>query len=255
LILPHPCPSPGNGEGCKTLKSMTPISEMYNEDCLVGMRQFPDKFFDIAIVDPQYGINAPKMSMGTHKTRHKDGYPGESVAAKLRKGRLNAGGGKLKNRNLQTMPINWDNEPPSAEYFLELFRVSKNQIIWGGNYFDLPPTRGIIAWDKKQPWENFSQFELAWTSFDCPAKLFSFSNRGGNNKLKKIHPTQKPIELYEYCYQKFVKPDFKVLDTHVGSQSHRIVAYRNGIDFWGFEIDPMYFEGGNEWFNKEISHL
>ena len=172
------------------------VSECYNCDCLSYMRTVPDKFFDLAVVDPPYGINAPNMQMGGH-----DGY--QSTATKLRKGRLNQGAGKLKNRALNTLSCDWDFEPPGPEYFDELFRVSKNQIIWGGNYFPLPPTRGIICWDKLQPWENFSQVELAWTSFDCPAKLVRISSRGGANEEEKIHPTQKPIELYSWIFEKF----------------------------------------------------
>lgn len=121
-------------------------------DCMKGMKEFPDKYFELAIVDPPYGNNAPKMSMGSNKSRKGDGYPGISVAERIKKGRLNAGAGKLKNRALNTMSCNWDFEPPEKAYFDELFRVSLNQIIWGGNYFPLPPTRGIISWDKIQPW-------------------------------------------------------------------------------------------------------
>ena len=160
------------------------------------MATIPDKFFDLAVVDPPYGINAPAMDMGSAKGN-------VSTATKLRKGRLNGGAGKLKNRVLNTMSCDWDFNPPGEDYFRELFRVSKNQIIWGGNYFPLPPTRGIICWDKMQPWENFSQVELAWTSFDCPAKLVRISTTGGNNREEKIHPTQKPVALYQWIFKKF----------------------------------------------------
>lgn len=120
----------------------------YNMDCMEGMRCYPDKYFDLAIVDPPYGINAPAMSMGTNKKRTKNGYPSESTADRIRKGRLNKGCGTLKNRMLNQSDCSWDREAPSAEYFEELFRVSKNQIIWGANYFALPPTRCIVVWDK-----------------------------------------------------------------------------------------------------------
>lgn len=160
------------------------------------MATIPDNFFDLAVVDPPYGINAPAMDMGSAKGN-------VSTATKLRKGRLNGGAGKLKNRVLNTMSCDWDYNPPGEDYFRELFRVSKNQIIWGGNYFPLPPTRGIICWDKMQPWENFSQVELAWTSFDCPAKLVRISTTGGNNREEKIHPTQKPVALYQWIFKKF----------------------------------------------------
>ncbi len=118
-----------------------PISEVFNMDCIIGMKTFPDKCFDLAIVDPPYGINAPAMQMGSNPNRSRnDGYgtgPAISTAVKL-KGRLNSGSGKLKNRLLNTSKIDWDNQKPTPEYFTELFRVSKNQIIWGGNYFFIP---------------------------------------------------------------------------------------------------------------------
>ncbi|ODR35633.1 hypothetical protein BEI60_16245 [Eisenbergiella tayi] len=214
----------------------------YNMDCLEGMKQFPDGYFQLAIVDPPYGINAPKMSMGSNRKRSGDGYPGISTAEKLRKGRLNSGGGKLKNRALQTMDCEWDFKPPGPEYFKELFRVSKNQIIWGGNYFPLPPTRGIIVWDKMQPWENFSQVEIAWTNFDKPAALFRYVGRGGDNQEKKIHPTQKPIELYMWLREKYAKPGYKILDTHVGSASSLIACNYLGYKYVGFELDPGYYQ-------------
>lgn len=117
----------------------------YCGDCMDYLPQFPDKYFDLAVVDPPYGINAPKMSMGRNKSRKGDGYPGVSTAEKLRKGRLNSGAGKLKNRALNTMDCSWDVVRPGPEYFRQLFRVSKNQIIFGYNYFSdmLPPSRGI----------------------------------------------------------------------------------------------------------------
>lgn len=157
--------------------------QLLNIDCMAYMATCRDKEFDLAVVDPPYGINAPNMQMGHAPNRKEEGqYPGKTTAVKLKANRLqrlNGGGGKLKNRILNKSKIEWDNEKPSMEYFNELFRISKNQIIWGGNYFPLPPTRGIAVWNKKQPWENFSQCELAWTSFDCPAKLLSLSNTGG----------------------------------------------------------------------------
>lgn len=157
-------------------------NKCFFEDCLIGMKTYPDNYFDLAIVDPPYGINAANMSMGSNPNRKGlNQYPGTSTAIRL-KGRLNSGEGKLKNRLLNKSNIDWDSEIPSQEYFDELFRVSKNQIIWGGNYFDLPPTRCFIIWNKNQPWENFSQAEYAWTSFDKPAKLFTYSNRGGQMK-------------------------------------------------------------------------
>ena len=150
-----------------------PQSDVFNIDCLEYMRTLPDKAFQLAIADPPYGL--PKDS--TH------------------------GRGKLKNRIINTGRIQeWD-KAPSQDFFDELFRVCENVIIWGGNYFNLPPCRCFICWDKVQPWENFSQVEYAWTSFDHPAKLFRFDNRTGD----KIHPTQKPVELYGYTLSQFAK--------------------------------------------------
>lgn len=189
------------------------VSELYNMDCVEGMKHYPDKYFDLAIVDPPYGINATEMQMGSHPTRSRnDGYgsgPGISTAVKL-KGRLNNGSGKLKNRLLNKSNIGWDNEKPTKEYFEQLFRISKNQIIWGGNYFDLSTSRCVLCWDKCQPWENFSQWEMAWTSFDKPAALFKYSNTGGANVEKKIHPTQKPIKLYKWILSRFAKPGQRI---------------------------------------------
>lgn len=195
-----------------------------NEDNMVLMARHPDKYFDLAIVDPPYGINAPNMS-ATPAQRKKGGN------------RLNSGSGKLKDRVLNTSKISWDKSIPNQQYFKELFRVSKNQIIWGGNYFPLPPSRCIICWDKVQPWENFSQIELAWTSFDMPAQIFKFDNRTGG----KIHPTQKPVTLYKYLLQKYAEPGMKIIDTHLGSGSIALACHDYGYDLIGCEIDETYF--------------
>ena len=217
----------------------------YNMDCMEGMKQFPDKFFDLAIVDPPYGINAPKFNNGSGASKDKGNKYGTAV--RLRKGRLNQGARKLKNRVLNRPDCEWDCSPPDDAYFVELERVSRNRIIWGGNYFQLPPTRGVIAWDKKQPWPNFSQFELAWTSFDKPAAMF----RMGNTRGGKIHPTQKPVELYEWLIAKYAKPSDKILDTHVGSASSLIACHRAGLEYWGFEIDATYYAMAKERLDKE----
>lgn len=213
---------------------------LYLADCMDVMKTFSDKQFDLAIVDPPYGINADNMNMGTHLTRSGDGYPGESTATRLRKGRLNSGGGKLKNRILNNSDASWD-VAPDKEYFDELFRVSKNQIIWGGNYFPLPPTRGIIFWDKIQPWENFSQFELAWTSFDRPAAMIRLSNTGGANAEKKIHETQKPVKLYKWLLTKFAKQGNKILDTHSGSLSIGIACHDLGFQLTAIEKGEQHY--------------
>lgn len=201
-------------------------SETFNLDCIEGMKQFPDKYFDLAIVDPPYGV--------------------EEITGK----EFSHGRGKLKNRafNIGNKKINiWD-KSPDDEYFKQLFRVSKNQIIWGGNYFKLSKYRCPIIWDKCQPWENFSQVELAWSSFNMPASIFKFDNRTGG----KIHPTQKPIELYKWLLDKYAKSKDKILDTHLGSQSSRIAAYKAKLEFTGFEIDKQYFEEGNLRFQKFV---
>ena len=238
---------------CDGQMEIMQLNHSYNMDCMDGMKQFPDKYFELAIVDPPYGINAPNMTMGTNKTRTGDGYPGESVAQRLKKDRLNQGCGKLANRTLNTMDCSWDRKPPGIEYFKELFRVSRNQVIWGGNYFNLPPTRGIIVWDKLQPWENFSQVEIAWTSFDRPAAIFRYSNTGGRNDEKKIHPTQKPVPLYEWVLTKYAKIGDKILDTHTGSCSSLIACHKKGFQFMGFEIDEIYYKSGNNRLLMEMS--
>lgn len=230
----------------------------YNMDCMEGMKEFPSLFFDLAIVDPPYGINALDTKKERNTAEKEKKICGKDAARKLKKGRLNQGGGKLKNSALQNMHCNWDFEPPSAEYWKELFRVSKNQIIWGGNYFPLPPTRGVIAWDKCQPWENFSQFELAWTSFDRPAALFRYANSGGVNREPKIHPTQKPIALYTWLLKKYAKEDDKILDTHVGSASSLIACKKAGLRYAGFEKDEGYFRMARERmeeFDRQLSLL
>ena len=196
-------------------------SEVFNTDCLEYMRTLPDKAFQLAIADPPYGI------------RDAGGQTG--------------GSGKLKGRVFNNGYIDrWD-KAPDKEFFDELFRVCDNVIIWGGNYFDLPPTRCFICWDKMQPWENFSQVEYAWTSFDSPAQLFRFDNRTGD----KIHPTQKPVELYAYLLRKYAKPGDRIFDPMMGSQSSRIAAYKMGFDYVGCELDKEYFDKGCERFNRE----
>lgn len=203
------------------------INKAHNIDCMEYMKDCPDKFFDLAIVDPPYGI--------------------EEITGK----EVNRGRGKFKNRafNRGEKKFNeWD-KAPSQEYFIQLFRVSKNQIIWGGNYFDLPPVRGYIIWDKCQPFPNFSACEFAWTSFNVPAKIFKFDNRISG----KIHPTQKPIELYKWILMVFAKDKDKILDTHLGSGSSRIAAYDMGFDFVGCEIDADYFEAQEKRYGNYIA--
>ena len=231
-------------------------SEVFNIDCMIGMKDTPYNYYDLACVDPWYGIGAQNMQMGNSPTRKGNGqYPGISTAVKLKKTRLNQGSGKLKNRILNQSQI--DEIPPSKEYFIELFRISKNQIIWGGNYFTdyLPQSRGWLCWDKIQPWDNFSQFELAWTSFDRPAKMYRVSNTGGNNNETKIHPTQKPIKLYEMQLNDHAEEGMKILDSHLGSGSSRIAAWNYKMDFTGYELDKDYFDASEKRYQNHISQL
>ena len=210
-------------------------------DCMDYMRECPDKSFDLAIVDPPYGLGCATWGMG-HTADNR------SVAREIYKARVNrsrhSGSGKLKGRVLNRSADkfeNWDSAP-GWEYFDELFRVSRNQIIWGGNYFPLPPTRCVICWDKVQPWENFSQIELAWTSFDYPAKLFRYDNRQTGRAVRKIHATEKPVRLYEWLLTTFAKEGDRILDTHGGSMSHAIAAHRLGYDLTIIEKDAEYYE-------------
>jgi site-specific DNA-methyltransferase (adenine-specific) len=220
-------------------------TQVFNMDCMEYMQSIPDGYFDLSIVDPPYGIGQPKQS-------NLKGYNGrKSLEERLKKNRLNTGSGKLKNRVLNNSNCDWDEKIPKKEYFKELIRISKNQVIWGGNYFGLSPTRCVICWDKMQPWENFSQWEMAWTSFDRPARIFKFDNRTGD----KIHPTQKPIKLYEWLLMNYAKEGDKILDTHLGSQSSRIASYNLGFEFVGTELDQEYFEQGCKRFDNHKKQL
>lgn len=187
---------------------MLELNKLYNMDCMEGMKQIPDKYFELAIVDPPYGI---------------------SITDSGRLGKYN------KNEN------RWDDAVPTEDYFKELFRVSKNQIIWGGNYFALPPTRGFIIWDKQQPQDiSFASCEFAWSSFDRSAKTFYYSPFRKDEV--RIHPTQKPVALYEWLLNNYATKGDKILDTHVGSGSSLIACYNLEFDFMGFEIDKDYYE-------------
>ena len=206
----------------------------FNADCMDLLVALPDKCIDLAIVDPPYGIKSNKFRCFDGK----GDYAYESVASDSRKcmNRF-AGRGKLKGRILNSLDTSWDDAPPRKAYFDELFRVSKNQIIWGGNYFELPPARCFVMWDKRQPWPNFSQAEYAWTSFDKPSKVFALSNC----ITGKIHPTQKPIALYEFLLNQFGVKGQIILDTHLGSGSSRIAAKNLGFRFIGTEKNEYYF--------------
>jgi site-specific DNA-methyltransferase (adenine-specific) len=202
-------------------------------DNLELMREIPTGYFNIGLVDPPYGISAPTMA--ATKFQRKKGAKS-----------LNDGGRKSKNQS----DIDWDSAIPDQEYFDELFRITKNQIIWGGNYFPFPPTRCYVCWDKVQPWENFSQIELAWTSFDTPSQLFRFDNRTGG----KIHPTQKPVELYSYLIRKYCKEGDKIFDSHLGSGTiAHAVDTANKLDH--MKLDFTGIEIGENNFRKAVDHF
>ena len=198
-------------------------------DNMEFMAQFPDKFFDLAVVDPPYGIGI-NHNMGR------------------RKGDKHSGHKKVK----------WDNEIPNESYFNELFRVSNNQIIWGGNYFPLPLTGSWLFWDKLMPEEmSFSMGELAWMTFGNTLRKVTLKHHGFiNGDNIKIHPTQKPVALYDWIYKNYLTEGGKVIDTHLGSGSNRIAADKSGnIDFYSCEIDEEYFQAQELRFKQYKSQL
>lgn len=199
-------------------------SEVFNVDCMEGMKLFPDKYFDLSVVDPPYGISIEQRIF-------KDGKK-------------------------------WDSEIPTKEYFDQLFRISKNQIIWGGNYFiaHLYPTKCFLIWDKKiTDGHTFSMAEFAWTSFNTNSKCFYQPPVGNRGFYKidgqRIHPTQKSVKLYDWIFKNYATEGMKILDTHLGSQSSRISAYKYKMDFTGYETDPEYFDQGCKRFEQFKSQL
>ena len=211
------------------------ISEVFNIDNMELMSKYPDKYFYLAVVDPPYGIDFSSY---------------ERVGM----------GEKVKKRFTKNGDKKWDNEIPNQEYFNELFRVSKNQIIQGGNYFPLPPTQCFIFWYKQNPVPNFADGELAWTSFKRPALCFDYRHYGGisgkTSAESKIHPTQKPIKLYQWIYHNYLPEGGKVLDTHLGSGSNRIAADMAGnIDFTACELDKEYFDAQEKRWREYKSQL
>lgn len=189
-----------------------PISEVFLEDCMVGMARYPDKYFDLAIVDPPYGIGEDGGKCRTRGSKKTNGKKGD-----------------------------WDNKTPSAGYFNELQRISKNEIIFGGNYFTdkLPVSRCWLYWQKELG-GDFADGELMWTSFDRVLRQY----KQRSETFNRIHPTQKPVQLYKWLLKNYAKEGDKILDTHLGSQSSRIACWDGGFDFTGFELDPEYFETG-----------
>lgn len=210
-------------------------SVVFNMDCLAAMRVMPDKAFDLAVVDVPYGI-------------------GESGSKNHTRSCL------AQSKNYKPFHGN-DLKPPELDYFKELFRVSKNQIVFGANHFisKLPfDSPCWLVWDKENGENDFADCELAWTSFPSAVRIFRFRWQGmlqGNmaNKEQRIHPTQKPVALYSWIYSRYAKPGDKILDTHLGSGSSRIAAYDAGLDFVGYEIDKEYFDKQEERFARHTA--
>lgn len=197
---------------------------VFNQDCMIGMKEYPDKYFDLAIVDPPYGINI-NNNIGRRKGDKKSDYP----------------------------KAHWDTSVPDKSYFDELFRVSKKAIIWGGNYFQLPPTKCFIVWRKPQISEDvsFSMCEYAWSNLDGTSKEWI----GMSNEKDRIHATQKPVALYEWLLKHYAHDGDKILDTHVGSGSSRIACYNLDYDFVGYEIDEYYFKAQEHRFEVATSQM
>lgn len=213
--------------------------DFHNMDCMQGMKDFPDKYFNLAIVDPVYGC----VPQG--------GYM---------KNTINGGVARHQQYNLAL----WQQAKTGKEYFKELFRVSKNQIIWGGNYFSKEIDRNSvcwIVWDKKKPEGiTFADAELAWTSFDTKVRIFRYAWNGMiqenmKEKEEKIHPTQKPVALYTWLLQHYAKPGDKILDTHVGSGSSLIACQRLNYSVTGYEIDDDYYRAAVERIERETAQI
>lgn len=208
----------------------------YNMDCMEFMRDVPDKFYSLALIDPPYGI-------------------GED-------GKSNHSRGGLTKPKLYT-PKKWDNQSPSKEYFDELIRVSKNQIIWGANHFisKIPFDSSCwVVWNKENGNNDFADAELAWTSFKTAVRMFNFKWAGMfqgdmKNKEHRIHPTQKPVKLYEWLLMNYAKDVDKILDTHGGSQSSRIACFNLGFYLDIIELDKEYYDAGNKRFEQHKTQL
>jgi len=204
-----------------TLNKSKPTIQLLNMDCMDFMATLPDKAFDLAIVDPPYGLERFKA---------------------------NDGGNSKKITTFGDKDKNWNNIKPTAEYWNELFRVSKNQIVWGGNNFELPTSEYFIVWDKGQMMPSFARCEMAWTNCKVPAKIYAKRSQD----LNRIHPTQKPVKLYEWLLTNYAKPGQRILDTHLGSGSHAIAAHNLKFEFVGCEIDRDYYDAAVNRFNNHI---
>ena len=229
---------PEVGNSTKPLLPAVPSSEVYLEDCVTALKRYPDNHFDLAIVDPPYGIGA-------------DGTQG--FATKKTKG--------FTFDKKEYTKKNWDSEIPNDEYFFELQRVSKNQIVWGANYFitKLPHLKNFIYWHKKgqSKDDKFNEGEIAFVSCGRTRMIDIWWNGFGtiNSGEKRFHPTQKPVKLYDWLLQNYAKEGDFILDTHLGSGSSRIAAYKGGFNFVGFEIDQEYYEKQEKRFNDFKSQL
>ena len=207
----------------------TPVSIVENIDCMEFMARYPDKYFELAIVDPPYGIGAEQGTNRASRNKFADKKYG------------------------------WDNSAPGIGYFKELVRVSKNQIIWGANHFidniPNPNTKHWIIWDKKNPDRCFADAELAWCSPMDNTRIMNLKRVQELNKddFGKIHPTQKPIQLYKWLLTNYAKTGDKILDTHLGSGSSRIAAFNMGFDFYGCELDPDYFAASEKRFKEQTA--
>ena len=209
-----------------------------NEDNMQLMSRYEDNYFDLAIVDPPYQIERFSKNMDSQGTLGKSIFLGKNKISE------------------------WD-KLPSKDYFKELFRVSKNQIIWGANHFwktaDLPNATNFIFWDKKMPFPNFSRGELAWTSFKGVCKCFEYNYYGnieGNKQSKgRLHPTQKPIALYEWLLMNYAKEGDKILDTHLGSGSIAIACHNLGYDLTACELDKEYYDAAIKRINEHKQQI
>jgi site-specific DNA-methyltransferase (adenine-specific) len=200
---------------------------IYNEDCLEAIKKMPDNSFDLAIVDPPYGIERLKRITN-----------GDRI------------------HNTSDSGKNYNNNKPTVEYFEQLFRVSKNQIVWGANNFEMPPSEYFCIWNKKQPVPNFSGAEYAWVSMGLkkPAKVFTYSIME-HNQTNKIHPTQKPVKLYEWLLHNYAKEGDTIIDTHLGSGSIALACHNKGYDLTAYEIDQEYFEATSKRIKDHIAQL
>lgn len=206
-------------------------SEVYLMDCIEGMKKYPDNFFDLAVVDPPYGLNICYSPDGKKIVTDRKSQDGLYTSLAKEK---------------------WDIKP-NKEYFEELFRVSKNQIIWGANFFTeyLPAKQAWLVWDKMNGNSSFSDCELAFTSFNTGLRIFRKTIETKN----KIHICQKPIKLYDWIFNKYATEGMKVLDTHLGSGSSRISANKANLNFVGFEIDKEYFDKSKKRYDDFVSQV